>query len=303
MELKELEYVMTIAEEGSISRAAEKLYMAQSSLSQFLSRYEAELDVKLFMRTASGVRLTRSGEIFVRNARLMLRQYHQMKGELSDIKSLISGRIEFGISSIWATHIVPKVLPKFREQYPGIDVIIHEHNTYRLQELLASGDLDMALVVVRSNLVGHTHSAIMRDEVFVAARKDHPILAKANLRPDGRGWVDFSDAADYEFLLTQRTTMLGSTAENLYNACGKAPLAKNRELTAPVALSMAQSGLGLALTYRTCAAQDPQMVYLGIGEKGTFVNLALEYPSTDYRSRAVRALDRIIHEVLDQSDQ
>lgn len=302
MELKELEYVMTIAEEGSISKAAEKLYMAQSSLSQFLTRYEAELDVKLFVRTAAGVRLTRSGEIFTSNARLMLRQYHQMKGELSDIKNLISGQIEFGISSIWATHIVPKVLPKFRAQYPGIDVIIHEHNTYRLRELLAAGDLDMAMAVVGDNAVGNTHSSIMRDEVFIAARKDHPVLGKANRRSDGRLWVDFAEAAGYEFLLTQRTTMLGSIAEGLYHSCRMTPVAKNVELTAPVALSMAQSGLGLALTYRTCAAEDPQMAYLSIGEAGTFVNIALEYPLGDYRSRAVRALDSLIHEIFADSN-
>lgn len=303
MELKELEYVLTIAEEGSISKAAEKLYMAQSSLSQFLTRYEAELDVKLFMRTSAGVRLTRSGEIFAANARMMLRQYHQMKGELSDIKNLISGRIEFGISSIWATHIVPKVLPRFREQYPGVDVIIHEHNTVRLRELLATGDLDMALAVVRDNAVGHTHSPIMRDEVLIAARREHPILGIANVRPDGRRWIEFADAAKYEFLLTQRTTMLGAVAENLYSSCGKVPVAKNTELTAPVALSMAQSGLGLALTYRTtCDPHDPNMAYISIGKEGTFIKLALEYPQGDYRSRATRALDRLIHEILAEND-
>ena len=61
MNLKELNYIVTIADEGSISRAAEKLYMAQSSLSQFLQLYEAELGAPLFMRTSRGVRPTASG--------------------------------------------------------------------------------------------------------------------------------------------------------------------------------------------------------------------------------------------------
>lgn len=302
MEMKELEYVLAIAEAGSISKAAEKLYMAQSSLSQFLTRYEAELDVKLFMRTSAGARLTPSGEIFAANARLMLRQYRQMKGELSDIKNLISGRIEFGISSVWAPHLIPRVLPKFRQQYPGIDVIIHEHNTYQLRELLSAGSLDMALVITGSSTVGHTYSSIMRDEVLIAARKEHPILSHANTLPNGRRWVDFSNAADYEFLLTQRTTILGTTAQSLYDACGKLPIAKNTELTAPVALSMAQSGLGLALTYRSWVFRNPDMEYLSIGSTGYFVNLALEYPVGDYRSRAVKALDRLIHETLAENN-
>ena len=81
MELKELEYIVTIAEEGGISKAAQKLYLAQSSLSQFLSRYESELDIKLFQRTGSGVRTTAAGEVFVRNARQMLQQFERMGRE------------------------------------------------------------------------------------------------------------------------------------------------------------------------------------------------------------------------------
>ena len=84
MELKELEYIVTIAEEGGISKAAQKLYLAQSSLSQFLSRYESELDVKLFQRTGSGVRPTAAGEVFIRNARQMLQQFERVKTELKE---------------------------------------------------------------------------------------------------------------------------------------------------------------------------------------------------------------------------
>ena len=97
MELRGLYYIVVIAEEGSISRAADRLYMAQSSLSQFLQKYESELGAKLFMRTASGVRPTYSGEQFVRGARQMLQQYHRLKNELCDIEQLRGGRIDFGV--------------------------------------------------------------------------------------------------------------------------------------------------------------------------------------------------------------
>ncbi|MDY3781606.1 MAG: LysR family transcriptional regulator [Candidatus Faecousia sp.] len=65
MELKELEYIVAVAEERSISKAAERLYMAQSSLSQYVARYEAELGVKLFKRTSGGVKTTAAGELFL----------------------------------------------------------------------------------------------------------------------------------------------------------------------------------------------------------------------------------------------
>ena len=88
MNLKELNYIVTIADEGSISRAAEKLYMAQSSLSQFLQLYEAELGAPLFMRTSRGVRPTASGSVFLNHARQILLQYHRAQSELWDIEEL-----------------------------------------------------------------------------------------------------------------------------------------------------------------------------------------------------------------------
>jgi len=87
MDIKELKYIIAIAEEGSISRAAERLYMAQSSLSQFLSNYEKELHTKLFMRTANGVRATYSGELFVQRAKQMLVSYHRTQNDYGKLKN------------------------------------------------------------------------------------------------------------------------------------------------------------------------------------------------------------------------
>ena len=148
MELKELEYVVTVAEAGSISRAAERLYLAQSSLSQFLSRCEAELGVRLFMRTAGGVRLTQSGETYVRTARQMLRQYHRLKEELQELNQPGGGRIDFGISSFRGSYLLPRVLDQFRRQYPGVEAVIHEHDSQVLVKKLAAGELDMGLVAL-----------------------------------------------------------------------------------------------------------------------------------------------------------
>ena len=97
MDLKELNYLIAIADEGSISRAAESLYMAQSSLSQFLQQYEAELGVRLFFRTARGVRPTAAGQAFIQNARQILLHYRRAQNEVWDIEQLKGGRIDFGI--------------------------------------------------------------------------------------------------------------------------------------------------------------------------------------------------------------
>ena len=75
MDLKDFQYLIALAEEGSVSKAADRLYMSQSSLSQFLTQYENELGVKLFLRTSKGIRPTANGEVFIDHLRHLLYDY------------------------------------------------------------------------------------------------------------------------------------------------------------------------------------------------------------------------------------
>ena len=298
MELKELEYIVAIAEEGSISKAAERLYLAQSSLSQFLSRYEVELNTRLFSRTSGGVRITRAGEVFVRNARQMLWQYRRVKSELHDLDQPGAGRIEFGISSFRGGYLLPKVLREFQRAYPGVEVVIHEHDSSALMKKLAAGELDAALVAYQEDSQPPLNQKVMRDEVLLIATSDHPVMQYVH-RGAGipsRSWVELKDTLQFEYLLSNDSTMLGSIAQRLFSSCGRQPRVVNENLTASFAAAMARQGLGLALTYRSCLEYVPNVEYIGIGRERCYVDLVLMYPPDGYRSRAIRALEQMVQQ-------
>ena len=300
MELKELEYIVAIAEEGSISKAAARLYLAQSSLSQFLSRYEAELNAHLFVRTTGGVRLTRAGEVFVRNARQMLWQYHRVKSELNDLDQPGAGRIEFGVSSFRGGYLLPEVLHQFRRRYPEVEVVIHEHDSGELMKRLSAGELDAALVAFQADAHPPLGRSVMRDEVLLVAAKDHPVMefVRADPKEPGRPWVELADTLQFEYLLSGGSTMLGSIAQRLFAGCGRQPRVINGNLTASFAAAMARRGLGLALTYRSCVVEEDGAVYLSIGRERVYVDLALMVPPDGYRSRALRALEEIVRQYI-----
>lgn len=89
MEIKDINYLIADwHEEKSISKAADRLYMAQSSLSQFLQTLESSLDSKLFVRTSRGVRLTEAGTIMLKYAYATLAEYHRTQDEIQDLKDL-----------------------------------------------------------------------------------------------------------------------------------------------------------------------------------------------------------------------
>lgn len=301
MELKELTYIVTIAEEGSISRAAEKLYMAQSSLSQFLQQYEAELGARLFIRTSRGVRPTAAGAAFVAHAESILQQYHRAQSELWDIESMQGGRIELGASTFRSTYLLPPILKRFHDLYPGVHVEITELDISLLEERLTEGALDLALVSLPLGRLQTQADFLMRDEICIVATYDHPVMRAAQPVPGaiGRSWVHFEDAARYEFVLGEPKTMLGSVARREFRRVGVVPTACNTNISAPFAAAMARAGLALALTYRSCIVREEGVCYLSIGQEGVFLDLALAYPPDGYRSRATKAFASLMHEMLE----
>ena len=300
MELKELEYIVAVAEEGSISRAAEKLYLAQSSLSQYLSRYEAELGVKLFRRTAGGVRTTAAGDLFLRNARQMLLQYHQVRKQLADQDAPMEGKIHFGISTYRGSYLFPKAMSLFRIEAPTVDVVLHEHDSIVLQRKIAAGELDLALVAYREDQWAQQGKLLMKDEVLLVANREHPVMEyvrEGNGGPD-RPWVELSEIAHMDFLLSSRSAMLGNIAQGLFSDLGVEPRYVCGTQTASMSAALARRGLGIAFTYRSCVEESRDVIYLSIGKKRCYVNLALIYPQEGYRSRAIRAFESAMCRVL-----
>ncbi len=302
MELKELEYIVTIAEEGGISKAAQKLYLAQSSLSQFLARYEAELDTKLFVRTGSGVRPTIEGEIFIRNARQMLQQYRRVKEELREAELPKGGQLIFGISSFRGAALIPPVLQRFRAEYPTVNVIISEHDSIVLQKKVAAGELDMALVAFPANQCPRKNSTVLQDEVCLVANRAHPVMEFAHYGQRSRPWIDLRDTANFEYLLSKRSNVLGTVAQQQFKEYGINPPVINENLTAAFAQSMAAHGLGLAFTYGSCAVPSADVEYFSLGKERYFVDLALMFPPDGYRSRSNRALEEMIREFFNNED-
>lgn len=296
MRLKELTYIITIAEEGSISHAADKLFMAQSSLSEFLKQYEAELKTKLFMRTSTGVRPTSSGKLFVENANRMLKHFHQLEKEISDIEELKGGTIDLGISTFRGTYLLPGVLHEFYKQYPGIRVKIHENNSMELEQEILEGKLDIALVALPLTRLKSGSDFLIRDEICIVTAKNHPAASYAKISSaTGLPYLDLADTENFGYILSERDTILGFRAREAFSKAGIVPLVSNDNLTAPFAAAMARQGLGLAFTYRSCIGEEKNAKYLSVGAGGEYLNLALVYPD-GYRSKAARALGDMFHE-------
>lgn len=298
MDLKDFSYLIALAEEGSVSKAADRLFMAQSSLSQFLQQCENDLGVKLFIRTSKGIRPTYGGGVFIERLRKLTEDYRRAQNELWDNESMKGGKVIFGISSFRGRRMVPRILNRFYEKYPDVQVEIIEENSMRLEELLLEGELDLAVVAMPPAKLKHGAEFLKKEEVLLVANKHHPIMAHARPRADGSGlWVTMKDAAQYGFILSDHDTILGNIGRSLFKKERLHCKALHGNITAALAVSMASEGLGLAFTYASAVESDENTALLRIGENGVFMELGLAYPTEEYHSKAVKALEDVIREV------
>ena len=147
MELRHLRYFIAVAEEGHITRAAERLGMQQPPLSRQIKAIEQEMDVQLFRRKARGVELTDAGRTFLDDARAMLGHLDDAFDTARRTARGEQGRISVGYTNSPAFHpLVPRVIREFRQAFPLVSLTLEESSPYDLIECMQNDKIDIAFI-------------------------------------------------------------------------------------------------------------------------------------------------------------
>ncbi|WP_138751006.1 LysR family transcriptional regulator [Paenibacillus sinopodophylli] len=239
MELRQLNYVIQIALEKNFSRAAEKLHIAQPSLSQQLSKLEQELGVLLFRRTTNSVELTQAGQVFVGKSQAILDAVEQLKQEMDDMAQMRRGRLVVGTLPITGSHILPMVLPVFGEQYPQIEVVLVEDTTNKLEQLTASGGTDLSLLslpLIDSSLAWEP---FLEEEICLAVPPNHHLMNR-------EGPIDISELEEEPFIGLKRGQGFRQITVDLCEKAGFSPRIVFESSNMETIQSLVAGGMGIA---------------------------------------------------------
>ena len=146
MDIRQLLYFTTIAEEGSISAAAKKLHLSQLPLSYQMKLLEEELHLPLIERSARGIALTEAGRVLYKRAQGILELSELTRKEMLAMASGFTGTLHIGTVSSSGASLLGWRIPAFHQKYPQIGFAIHEGNTFELMEMLESGLIELAIV-------------------------------------------------------------------------------------------------------------------------------------------------------------
>ena len=175
MNLKQAQYVKTIAECGSITAAAKKLFVSQPSLSQMLRQLEQETGLPIFDRSTSPMRLTYAGEKYLHAAERILAANAELDSQLREIRHEHAGRLRLGISVTRAMQVMPLVMPIFQQQYPNVSLQLTESGSANLEELLRGGSIDLAFAALESTSPSLAYELLEQETIGVLAGRDAAI--------------------------------------------------------------------------------------------------------------------------------
>ncbi|AJD42882.1 LysR family transcriptional regulator protein [Rhizobium gallicum bv. gallicum R602sp] len=238
--LRQIQYFVAVAEQGSVTRAAQNLSISQSSVTEALKELETDLGVELFERHPRGLTITHNGHQFLRHATKILASVSDARASFSSLQSALSGTLNIGVTSLVAGYVLSDLLARYRRACPGVEVSAIEDNGGYLEHLLVGGELDVAVMVI-SNL---------RDRMALQAE----ILETSPYRlwlPIGHPLVsaDIISVADIarEPLIMLTVDEIEENTGKLLSALGARPHVAFRTRSVEAVRSLVATGAGVAL--------------------------------------------------------
>lgn len=183
MTLRDLEYVVALADTGQFLAAAAKCHVSQPTLSTQVAKLEAELGVSLFERTRRGVIPSEVGREVVARARAVLVQTRELTEHARGARGRLGARLRLGVIPTAGPYLLPHVLPVLRREYPGLEIYIREALTDQLIEQLRAAELDVVVASPPLALGGLEHEPLIREEFVAAIPLDHPLARQSAVRP------------------------------------------------------------------------------------------------------------------------
>lgn len=299
MNLKQFKYILVLSEVKNFSKAADILNVSQPSLSQYVKYLEKELNVELFDRSGNDLKLTDSGKAFIEAGKKILDIQHQLYNEFSDISNGKQGSIIVGASLYRGTCIMPEVISKFKEKYPGIRVIVEEKREKDLLSDAEDGAFDIFLTTTPINEKKFAYKSIVEEEFTVCAP------SSLDLKADDNNYIDVNLINNLDFIALDDNQLIQSQFNDF---CEKQGIKAN--VTAEcrniiTQLAMVNEGVGCAIvpsTTQKFSFNNNNIKFYKFKQKWQKRNVVVAYLKNHYLSEATKYLIELLTNMFGKRD-
>ena len=213
--LRRLKYFVKIVDIGSLTQAAEVLFIAQPALSQQLATLEGEVRQQLLVRTKRGVTPTEAGKVLYRHAQIILRQCEQARVDMEAAGEGLSGQVSVGLApGTAASALSLPLLRTVRARHPGILLYLNENYGTTLSELIMNGRMDLAVLYGDKAIHGLTFVPLLKEPLFLVGPASMPVPAQP---------VKLADLRDIELFLPRPYNVVRKLVDAAFVRAGMVP--------------------------------------------------------------------------------
>ncbi|TCM67246.1 DNA-binding transcriptional LysR family regulator [Acinetobacter calcoaceticus] len=289
MELRHLRYFVTVVEEQSITKAAEKLCIAQPPLSRQIQKLEQELGILLFERGTRPVKVTEAGKFFYEHAVQILTHTAQatsMAQRISAVNKIV--RIGYVSSLLYA--LLPQIIYMFRHRYPDIDVELIECGTRDQIEALKTGKIDLGFGRLRLTDPSIKRLLLRKERLKLAIHKNHHLT---EYYESGIYLSQILDEAIFSYPTTPKPNF-ATAVQSIFTELGLVPKKMIEVREIHMALGLVSSGEGICLIPETASDIGMKnLVYIPILDLEAYSPISLSVRNMDQSSYIPKILDCI----------
>lgn len=300
MDFREIQYVLAIREQQTLSGAARTLDITQPSISKFLQNLEKRLQVKLFSRVDNKLILTYAGEQYVETGLKILDLHHQLQNNLNDINQKFRGRLSLGITPTRGRYVLPNTLPDFKKKYPHYKISIMEGGVSELNDALINGAIDLAIYTVTDGYYAEfVYEPICKEEVVLVISPDNK-LARYVEKREGRKhpWIDINKLGEEVFFMVDPKFRTRKISDRILMDSSISPEIITLESVESV-LSIIASGIGVGFCTDMCEKYfytNRKLLFCSAGKHNNEWDFVIAYRKNVYLSDAAKLFIEITKE-------
>lgn len=283
---KEIRYMLAIQKYGSITKAAESLYITQSALSKAVKNVEQQTGSPLFSRIGNDLVPTYLGRRYMEYAGKVNQICSDWHGECQDLLGELKGRLTIAVALMRGSCLIPDILSRFYSRYPQVQIHLLEEAHSVEKQLGLSPDIDFAIYNDTSPHPSQISELLGREEIVLVASGYHPLRRKSRTRKGCRHpWLDIRHTKGESYVLHAQDQTTGRLSAGLFQAASISPRVLLQTRNSDIAIRLAASGAALCLapeSYVRKLSLYPPPACFSVGSPCTVTTLYVVYQKGRY---------------------
>lgn len=299
--IREMQIILKVFEEGGASKAAEKLFLTQPTISRIITRIENRIGTEIFDRSKYPWQLTTTGKLFINKTKKIIELENEFQKKVANFTDTKKGNLNIGTLYFEEKHVMPEALTLFYEKYPNVQIEFLSGQTLDLERAILNGIVDFSLLVLPITNKSINYIPLKKYNILIAIPKNDLLAKDYIYPPDNKSFpkIDIFSLKEYPFIFLNKKNLIRTEFMNACNKVGFEPKKGLEVEKIDMAHNFAIAGHGVAFVLDTIE-KNSEMAYFLVENTEATQTLAFGYKKKKVLNKVEMDFLNIVKRVLQE---